>query len=230
MTDAAADLRSKSNASEDEIADTAVSCDGTWQKRGYSSLNGVKAVISMDNGKVLDIEPMTRACKACSKYQQLKESSPEEYKIWKEHKCPMNYSGSAANMECLGTKRIFSRSVQNRKLRYTDFYGDGDSKSHLAVKEIYPDITVRQFECIGHVQKRMASRLQKLKQKNKRSGGKGQLTLNIIDKLRNYFGLAIRQNVGNREAMSKALHASLFHVASSRKNNWHSHCPEGDAS
>ena len=35
----------------------------------------------MGNGEVLDIEPMTRACKACGKYQHLKDSSPEEYKI-----------------------------------------------------------------------------------------------------------------------------------------------------
>ena len=231
MKDAAEELRSQSNASEDEIADTAVSCDGTWQKCGYSSLNGVTTVISMENGKVLDIEPMTRACKACSKYQHLKESSPEEYKIWKgEHNCPMNYSGLATNMECIGTKRIFSRSIETRKLRYTDFYGDGDSKSHVAVKEIYPNITVRKFECIGHVQKHVGSRLRKLKQMNKGIGGKGKLTLNIVDKLQNFFGLAIRQNVGNREAMSKAIHASLFHVASSRENNWHSHCPEGETS
>jgi len=70
----------------------------------------------------------------------------------------------------------------------------------------------------------------KKKQKNKGIGGTGKLTLNIIDKLQNYFGLAIRQNVGNREAMSKAIHASLFHVASSNKNNWHSHCPDGETS
>jgi len=76
MNDAAEELRSKFHASEYEITDTAVSCDGTWQKRGYSSLNGVITGISMNNGKVLDIEPMTRACKACSKYQHLKQSSP----------------------------------------------------------------------------------------------------------------------------------------------------------
>ena len=45
---------------------TAVSCDGSWKKRGYSySLNGVVTVISMDNGKILDVEPMTRTCKSC---------------------------------------------------------------------------------------------------------------------------------------------------------------------
>ena len=56
------------------------------------------------------------------------------------------------------------------------------------------------------------------------------MTLNIIDKLQNYFGLAIRQNVGNREAISKAVHVSLFNVASSESNNWHAHCPEDNTS
>ena len=31
----------------------------------------------------------------------------------------------------------------------------------------------------------------------------------------------------NIEAMQKASHASLFHVASSSTNIWHDHCPKG---
>ncbi|GFW74716.1 uncharacterized protein TNCV_962911 [Trichonephila clavipes] len=31
-----------------------VSVDGTWQKRGYSSLNGCVSTISVDSGKILD--------------------------------------------------------------------------------------------------------------------------------------------------------------------------------
>ena len=45
--------------------DTGVSCDGTWQRRGISSLNGVFRTISIDSGKVLDVEPMRRSCKSC---------------------------------------------------------------------------------------------------------------------------------------------------------------------
>ena len=30
---------------EEPICDIAVSCDGTWQKRGYSSLNGIVTVV-----------------------------------------------------------------------------------------------------------------------------------------------------------------------------------------
>ncbi|GBN16719.1 hypothetical protein AVEN_49361-1 [Araneus ventricosus] len=42
------------------------SMDGTWQKRGYSSFNGCVSCISVDNGKVLDIEIMSNFCRMCN--------------------------------------------------------------------------------------------------------------------------------------------------------------------
>ena len=47
------------------VSDVSVSVDGIWQKRGFSSLNGVVAAISIDTGKVVDCEIMARYCKAC---------------------------------------------------------------------------------------------------------------------------------------------------------------------
>ena len=32
----------------DVIVNTAISCDGSWHRRGYSSINGVVTIISMD--------------------------------------------------------------------------------------------------------------------------------------------------------------------------------------
>ena len=47
MRDASEDLLSKcKDPNDDTVGDTAVYCDGSWQKRGYSSLNGVVTVIS----------------------------------------------------------------------------------------------------------------------------------------------------------------------------------------
>ena len=61
IKDASEDLLSKSkDPNYDTVIDTAVSCDGSWQKRGYFSLNGVVMVKSMDNGKIEDMEPMNR--------------------------------------------------------------------------------------------------------------------------------------------------------------------------
>ncbi|GFY09697.1 uncharacterized protein TNCV_3696591 [Trichonephila clavipes] len=65
-----------------------ISIDGTWQRRGYSSLNGCVSAISVDTGKILDIEVMTQYCHICAKGNS--QSS--------KHVCS-NYKGSAGNME-----------------------------------------------------------------------------------------------------------------------------------
>ena len=36
--------------------------------------------------------------------------------------------------------RIFNRSIESNNLRYSEFYGDGDSKSYAAVKDVYEDV------------------------------------------------------------------------------------------
>lgn len=101
-----------------------VSVDGTWQRRGHMSLNGCVSVISIDTGKILDLEVMSQYCRMC------------EMNIKCDHECS-NYKGSAGNMEAVGAFRIFERSVLKRELQYTEYYGDGDSKAFLKVKDIY---------------------------------------------------------------------------------------------
>ncbi|GFU90322.1 uncharacterized protein TNCV_4947041 [Trichonephila clavipes] len=89
-----------------------VSVDGTWQRRGHMSLNGCVSVISIDTGKILDLEIMTQYCKMC------------ELNVKREHVCS-NYKGSSGNMEAVGAFRIFERSLIKRDLQYTEYYGDG---------------------------------------------------------------------------------------------------------
>ena len=80
MRDASQDFLSKSkDPNDDTVIDTAVSCDGSRQKKGYSSLIGVITVISMDNGKTLDIEPMTWTCKSWLLHEKLKASLPRRF-------------------------------------------------------------------------------------------------------------------------------------------------------
>ena len=47
------------------------------------------------------------------------------------------------------------------------------------------------------------------------------MTNTKIDTLQNYFGIALRQNIGNLEAMTNAIMASLFHVS-----DYHANCPK----
>ena len=46
------------NDVNDEVKPCSVSCDGTWQRRGYSSLNGCVTTISVDTGKCIDVEEL----------------------------------------------------------------------------------------------------------------------------------------------------------------------------
>lgn len=49
------------------VTETTVMIDGTWQRRGHSSLNGVVTAISIENGKVLDFEVLSILRKGCER-------------------------------------------------------------------------------------------------------------------------------------------------------------------
>ncbi|GFW57362.1 uncharacterized protein TNCV_542761 [Trichonephila clavipes] len=178
------------------------------------SLNGCVSVISIDTGKILDLEVMTQYCKMC------------ELNVKCEHVCS-NYKGSSGNMEAVGAFRIFERSLIKRDLQYTEYYGDGDSKGFLKEKDIYGENSVTKLECIGHIQKRVGSRLRKLKKNTKGLGGKGKLTDKFIDKLQNYYGIAIRSKVGCLEKIQSAVITAFFYCCSSSQNPMHWQCPTG---
>jgi len=52
MSEAAAQITTDSEG----VTDTAVSCDGTWQRRGFSSLNGCYTAMSLNTGHILTWE------------------------------------------------------------------------------------------------------------------------------------------------------------------------------
>ena len=51
-----------SGADDNSLCDIGVSCDGTWQERGFSSLLGAVTVISVETGKCLDYKVMPKKC------------------------------------------------------------------------------------------------------------------------------------------------------------------------
>ncbi|GFT91598.1 hypothetical protein TNCV_1534211 [Trichonephila clavipes] len=58
---------------DEEIAEyqrKPLTVDGTWQCRGYSSMNGCVAALSVDTGKVVDIEIMSSCCRHVVPSQQ----------------------------------------------------------------------------------------------------------------------------------------------------------------
>ncbi|GFW73332.1 uncharacterized protein TNCV_2799961 [Trichonephila clavipes] len=148
----------------------------------------------------------------------------------KKHQCSCNHQGSAGIMESVGAYRVFERSCETRKLEYAEFYGDSDSKSHLAVKDIYGIDSVRKYECRGHIQKRVGSKLRISKTKEKGLGGKDKLSDTFIDSIQNYYGIAIRSNIGNLEEMQRAVIAAFYHCCSGKSKSMHGQCPLGSGS
>ena len=93
-----------------DTADVDVSVDGTWQRKDCISLNGVVTAISIDSGKVLDTEILSKSCRSCTRMQTTKAIDPQVYDKWSAaHKCSLNYKGSSAPMEKVGTEKIFSQ-------------------------------------------------------------------------------------------------------------------------
>lgn len=228
MNDAANEVRENTGSNE-----CAVSVDGTWQRRGFSSLSGVVTAMSVKTGKVLDVEVMSKSCMSCRMHAKEDKKSPS-YQTWlADHVpvCSCNYKGSSPNMEPVGAGRLFLRSVQNRGLFYTQYLGDGDSKSFKTVSELdpYDGKEIVKLECVGHYQKRLGKGLRQLV-KTKKIGGKGKLTQALIDKLQNYFGIALRSNTESVEKMKRAIWASMFHVAANDSQPLHAKCPLGEDS
>ena len=230
-----------------EIAEVAVSVDGTWQKRGHSSKFGVVFVLSIRTGEVLDYEVLSHFCQECNSHNQ--NVNTVEYREWKgkhEPVCQINHFGSAGDMESKSAIAIFRRSMEKRGLKYTKFIGDGDSSCFGrvvgALKASFGDsYSVEKEECVGHIKERMGSALLEYKKSKKglkladgkSVGGAGRLTQDVIKRIQNYYGLAIRQNKGNLPSMKKAVNAILHHVvidAKKKLSEQHGFCPQGKES
>ena len=69
---------------ENVIADIAVSGDGSWQKRGFSFLNGLATLIASDSGKCVDYRVLTKSCSSCSSLELRKDTEPELYETFLE--------------------------------------------------------------------------------------------------------------------------------------------------
>ena len=230
------------------IAKVAVTIDGTWQRRGHSSKNGVVFIISVRTGEVLDYVVKTKHCHECLSHQDDDKNS-NEFKEWQSnHKgnCCINHEGSSDSMETQGAVEMFLRSVERRKLKYTTFVGDGDTDCFGHVKEevnrIYGDAyVVCKEECVGHVQKRLGSALRRYKNTKKGAklsdgkgvSGPGRLTDKLMDKMQNFFGQAIRNNSNEKEKMTNDIWAIMKHMVCEdgvTLAKQHENCPKSESS
>lgn len=217
-----------------------VSGDGTWQKRGFTSLFGIVTLVGLITGKVLDFFVLSLVCKICDAYRGPQEGV--EYEVWQEEhsdQCTKNHEGSSGSMEVSGMLELFKRSVAQRGVIYEEYIGDGDSKTYKAVceKNPYPNVQIRKKECTAHVQKRMGTRLRNRKKElsgkklsdGKPISGKGRLTDKVIDKIAEYYGKAIRSST-TIEEMKKKVWATYHHMSATDKKPSYQFCPKGSDS
>lgn len=211
-----------------------VSGDGSWKKRGFSSLFGIATLIGKFTHKVLDFSVKSSFCQSCSNWASKKETA--EYDDWYDiHKatCSINHSGSSGAMEVESMKEMFCRS-HLLGVKYATYIGDGNTKTFKALLQCntYDDLTVQKKECVGHVQKRMGKRLCDAKKNHKGIGGRGagKLTDEVIKDLTLYYGLAIRRHPDSADEMRKAVWATFHHKCSTDENPKHEYCPPGENS
>ncbi|GFV81995.1 uncharacterized protein TNCV_3151931 [Trichonephila clavipes] len=187
ISEALANASMKKAAAEEKIIDgtvnsVVVSGDGTWKTRGHTFLIGVCALIGADCGKVLDMEVLSSYCKGCDSYKGTKFGPKYSAFLAKHQIADQTIADLLEEWKFAECRNFFFRSEQKHGLR--------DS------------VPIEKIECVGHVQKRMGSRLRKLKalwggkklSDGKTIGGKGRLTDAIISKWTTFYGNAIRAN------------------------------------
>lgn len=208
-----------------DSCELSVALDGTWQKRGHTSLVGGVTLTSIDTGCVLDVSILSKFCRC-------------EGKLQNEHSdnCIANYHGVSGGMEVKGAQEIFARSEKLYGVKYVNYLGDGDSKAYESVVQSQPygsDCIISKLECTGHVQKRMGTRLRKMKLKlgktklsdGKTIGGHRRLTDANILSIQKYYGLAIRRNANKSvQDMTRAIWAVYFHLGSNDNSPNHGLC------
>lgn len=129
--------RKENEKREKPCSNFTVSGDGSWKKRGFTSLYGVTTLIAHYSGKVIDFVVKSSVCKVCDR----KNKNDENYIEWfKQHQqeCSLNHVGSAGKMEVDAIKEMFSASEEKFGVRYLNYIGDGDSKTYKAILDLNP--------------------------------------------------------------------------------------------
>jgi len=79
-----------------------VSSDGSWMKRGFTSLHGIVGVIGLKSGKVLDCVIKSACCKSCEYWESKAGEEPEAYDEYVNNHYPVcnaNYEGTSGGTE-----------------------------------------------------------------------------------------------------------------------------------
>jgi len=93
MTAAVKEIREINNCEEDDLADISITIDGTWMKRGHSSLYGAVFSLFWQTGKVIDYEIKSKFCYKCNYLNKQDERPLQDYLCWKaSHLCDITHA------------------------------------------------------------------------------------------------------------------------------------------
>lgn len=202
--------------------------DGSWQRRGFHSRNGIVTAADPNSNKILDVCVYSKYCNKC-RGESARQTGCD---------CNFNSEKSSGSMEVHGVKEMFRRSVRLFGTVYKYYLGDGDTKGYKEVVQDKPygeHFEIEKKDCVNHYCKKFkrlcSTYIRKLKEgdgKKKKKivvGGKGKITEKYIDRLQSYFGNAIRQNLDDLDAMRNAIMATYYHHISTDKKPQHHLCP-----
>ena len=180
----------------EKVSDITISGDGSWQKRGHSSLSGVVTIIADASEKCLDNRVLSKTRSSCQYERSVKKLNQNCTKLFLTLMTFINHKVSSGFMEASDIVEFFMTSES--KLRYTHYIGDGYSKTHIEIvkSDPYNGLKVEKLECVGHVRKQVGAQLlRKLKNtvNGKHLDGKGRLTEYFINMFQNYFCLTTIQ-------------------------------------
>ncbi|KYN12200.1 hypothetical protein ALC57_15632, partial [Trachymyrmex cornetzi] len=234
------ELNKNAGFPENELS---VSGDGSWSKRGFSSLLGIISLIGKFSNKIVGTVVKSSFYRACNTWSSREDT--DEYDAWyetHEPECQANRQGSAGKMEVDGIIEMFQRSVEKYGVKYAYYIGDGDTKTFKNLLETAPysdDFVVKKKECVLHIKKRMYRRAKEAKkqltQQKKALNQVGSkvaatLTNKVMQDLSLYYGLAIQRHPDSVEDMQREIWANYYHKISTDEKPQHHFCPEGASS
>ena len=138
---------------------TSVSFDGTWQKRGFTSLYGVGMRTDVLTGLIIDYHVLSKYFHACE--VNTKRIPPAELLVWKTahaRDCCINHNQSSKPWRKRQRKFCGGHSIIKYNMWYIGMLSDGNSSPHKAVCEfkLYgADVEIRKLDYVNHAHKHM---------------------------------------------------------------------------
>ena len=97
--------------------------------------------LSIDTGKCLDVEILTKVCLECQRIKTQTDAS-KKAEMQKRHQCKANYQGQRHLWKHKGSRGYLGEVRKHVSCNIQSTYGDGDSKAYNDVEHAYQNINV----------------------------------------------------------------------------------------